>query len=412
MLSKIRSNKNSIVQEDIFADYIYVMVSTLNQMVNYIPLGIYKFKEIYNITTSGSKYSKNKKWDENLQKILIKEKIISAPLGEKYTLSFEQELISDVSKMEDCLAENFEGQKVFWNVTGGQRSVAFAINKISGPEDVVCYLEGNKNKIVLQRNNFENFDIVENYTTKELLKIETALELMGFEIKDTKTSQRKLLENLESNETKIREKKFYIKLLEEFINDRFFRLQVVDFNIKNNKNAVKETIFEKMNGLTYDNFENDFNKEYPLGYILEKLAGYKIYDVAKNKIADLSFSEKINFNDKHEKVTESAIDEFDIALLTRNGKFMIFECKSGAMSGDIAKSTKYSTYAVSGAYGLPILITPLTQEEINDVGEFNKLLKEGCYKNIKKSVLAAKRASLEVWGIDKIEERLNHYLDN
>ena len=78
------------------------------------------------------------------------------------------------------------------------------------------------------------------------------------------------------------------------------------------------------------------------------------------------------------------------------------------MDGDVAKSTKYSTYAVSGVYGLPVLITPLTKSEIANLGSLN----EEYYKAIKSSVNAAKRANLEVWGIDEIKDKLTIKLNN
>jgi len=108
-------------------------------------------------------------------------------------------------------------------------------------------------------------------------------------------------------------------------------------------------------------------------------------------------------------------------LLTKNGKFMIFECKSGGMDGDVAKSTKYSTYAVSGVYGLPILITPLLGDEIKairkkstlseDYSDDYKYLHNELYKNIRQAINSAIRAGLEVWGLDDIEKNLKKYIE-
>lgn len=78
-----------------------------------------------------------------------------------------------------------------------------------------------------------------------------------------------------------------------------------------------------MKDLEYQKLDKELENNKAFGYsILEKLVGYKILELAKNKIADMSFGEKINFSE--DKVDESHIDEFDIALLTKNGKFMIF----------------------------------------------------------------------------------------
>jgi len=92
--------------------------------------------------------------------------------------------------------------------------------------------------------------------------------------------------------------------------------------------------------------------------------------------------------------------------LTKNGKFIIFECKSGGMSGDVAKSTNYSTYAISGVYGKPILITPLIESEIKDMNS----LDSDIYDKVKSAINSAKRATLDVWGIEKIAENIAEYI--
>jgi len=79
------------------------------------------------------------------------------------------------------------------------------------------------------------------------------------------------------------------------------------------------------------------------------------------------------------------------------------------MHPDIAKSTKYSTYAISGVYGLPILITPLLKNEIPPSPDFKNLGNK--YNTIKASVASAKRAGLEVWGLDDIEKNLKKYIE-
>ncbi|MBD3840093.1 MAG: hypothetical protein IE878_06900, partial [Epsilonproteobacteria bacterium] len=119
-----------------------------------------------------------------------------------------------------------------------------------------------------------------------------------------------------------------------------------------------------------------------------------------------------------DRTDEKEIDEFDIALLTKNGKFMIFECKSGGMKGDVAKSTKYSTYAVSGVYGKPILITPLLEDEIIAIRKKSHLsdnafeyLKGDLYKTIRQAINSAVRANLDVWGLDNIKENLEKYIE-
>jgi hypothetical protein len=138
---------------------------------------------------------------------------------------------------------------------------------------------------------------------------------------------------------------------------------------------------------------------------------YHIINTSKDKdnIQELKTHVRLYNDTKINEVNNTQIDEFDVLLLTKNGKLMVFECKSGSMHPDIAKSTKYSTYAVSGVYGLPILITPLLKNEIPPEGTFENL--GDAYSDIKASVSSAKRAGLEVWGIDEIATKLEKYIN-
>jgi hypothetical protein len=393
---KMNKESTKDLFEDINNNYTYVMISTLNQMVNYIPLQHFKFKEIYNVTIRDSHYADNEKWDKTLKK----------ELGDSIAIEnveFIQKEVGDINIIINRLKQHLKGKnKIFWNITGGQRPFVLAVNQLAKEDDIICYLEGNKNKMMLLKNNSELHGIVEDYSLDNL-KIETALNLMGFDVKETKTSSVNLVE-----ENNAQEKAFYLTFLERYKNSKELRENLILLNKKDKKNKreaeIKKSILNSVKDLYYSEFKNDLNRENAFGYILEKLAGYKIFELAKDKIANLSLSVKINFNEN--KVSEHHIDEFDIALLTKNGKFMIFECKSGDMTGDVAKSTKYSTYAVGGAYGLPVLITPLLREEIDTLDKLND-----SYSIIKKSVKAAKRASLDVWGLDDVEEKLKKYID-
>ncbi len=366
-----------------FKEYVCVIVSTLNQMVNYIPLKHFEFQEVYNLTIDDSKYADNSKWDKNLKEFFPNIKDIS----------FKQSQMGNIKAINRKL-NKFKNEKVFWNITGGQRSFILAINQIVKENDIVCYLEGNKNRLILLQNNQNKKDIIKDYSLDNL-NIEIALKLMGFEIKETKTSQRNLVTSCNEDE-----KKFYLEFLDEYIKNKKLRENLILLNRDSKKDNAKKEI-KKI--ISIDDKELDRNKAF--GFILEKLAGYKILDLAKDKIADMTLGEKINHLD--DKVDDYHIDEFDIALLTKNGKFMIFECKSGDMSGDVAKSTKYSTYAVSGAYGLPILITPLLQDEIDTINDLDKDI----YGYIQSAIKSAKRAGLEVWGLDGIEEKLKKHID-
>lgn len=372
-------------KKDDFKEYICVIVSTLNQMVNYIPLKHFEFKEVYNLTIDDSEYAENSKWDKNLKEFFPNIKDIS----------FKQSQMGNIRAINRKLNQ-FKNEKVFWNITGGQRSFLLAINQIAKEKDIICYLEGNKNRLILLQNNQNKKGIIKDYSLDDL-SIEIALKLMGFEIKETKTSERNLVKSCNEDE-----KKFYLEFLDEYLKNKKLRENLILLNRDSQKDNAKKEI-KKI--ISIDDTELNRNKAF--GFILEKLLGYKILDLAKDKIADMTFGEKINYLDNKDKVDKKHIDEFDIALLTKNGKFMIFECKSGDMSGDVAKSTKYSTYAVSGAYGLPILITPLLQDEIDNIDDLDKNI----YGYIQSAIKSAKRAGLDVWGLDKIEEKLKRYID-
>lgn len=395
MADDMNSEAKKITKED-FKEYVYVMVSTLNQMVNYIPLKHFKFKEVNNITIDDSEYADNSKWDKNLTEVLGSE-VSTSPIN------FKQSEITNIQTIKNRL-DSLKDKKVFWNITGGQRPFILAINQITKDDDVICYLEGNSNQMVLLQNNAEIKGIVEDYSinNQEDLNIEIALKLMGFEIKSTKTSERNLVENHNKDE-----KEFYLKFLDEYVRNKDLRQNLILLNRDTHKVQATEYIENALKDLKYLKLDEELGKNKAFGFILEKLAGYKILELSKDKISDMTLGEKINHLKDEDKVNNSHIDEFDIALLTKNGKFMIFECKSGGMEGDVAKSTKYSTYAISGAYGLPILITPLLQDEIDDIDNLDK----DVYGYIQSSIKSAKKASLDVWGLDKIEEKLKKYIE-
>ena len=137
------------------------------------------------------------------------------------------------------------------------------------------------------------------------------------------------------------------------------------------------------------------------GFILEEMAIYVMLDTILaneeifKRVATLYSSVKVNF---YGSTGGNPIDEFDILLLTKTGQLINFECKSGAMSGDNAKSNSYSTYAVAGVYSLPILVTPILSQEKKDNNFFND--------NVKSAIISADKANLDIWCIDEISDKL------
>ncbi|WP_457560909.1 hypothetical protein [Caminibacter sp.] len=390
----LANSLNKTDNENRYDDYVCVICSTQNQMVNYIPLKHFKFKEIYNLTIKKDEgYFKNKTWDKSLRKVVKNDKEI----GEIIDLEIDNKSFFDFFKIKDYLKQQIENgklkdKKIFWNVTGGQRNFVLAIKELARKDDVICYLEGNKNQMFLVKNReFEGG--VKKYELNSL-SIEIALKLMGFD---------KFKINPEENHLS---KDLVLKFFEIYKKDNGVR----DLLIRTKEKEINlEKAINELNNLSLNSEEKNvikkimewgFNKNtsVPFGYILEELAYHLIPELEniKEKKSSVKLLDENNI----------FIDEFDIALLTKQGKFMIFECKSGYMSGDVAKSTKYSTYAISGVYGLPILITPLLENEIENLNN----LDDDIYTHIKKAVKSAQRAGLEIWGLDKIEENLKNIL--
>jgi len=386
-------NKNATTSMDEakYKDYTYVVISTLNQIVNVIPQKIYDFDEIYNMTITDSPYFKNKEFNKNLGLIF------------KNTLSFKQLEMNSVEGIVQKLKGLFlDKDKIFWNITGGQRPFILAITEFikDREDDVLCYLEGNSSTMTIMPKDISK---AKEYSYHQsYVNIEDALKLMGFEFR-----------NIETKEGKDDERKFYNELYQLYINNQILRKEFIRLN-KTQKplcdGFIKDSVFkDKLNEIEFcKNTENDFKNQYPFGYILEKLAFYQLEKEIKSKVESLVHSLKIIYSDEEKKkdTNHKIIDEFDIAVLTKNGKFIIFECKSGGMSGDVAKSTNYSTYAISGVYGKPILITPLIESEIKDMNS----LDSDIYDKVKSAINSAKRATLDVWGIEKIAENIAEYI--
>ncbi len=377
-----------------FKDYSYVCISTLNQMVNYIPIKLFEFKDIFYLTIDKDKGRfKNKDWDKNLID-LIKDKnhkLIKLEMNDKEFFN-----LTDVKDfLNNQLSEGkLKDKKIIWNITGGQRHFIIAIEEIIqelNRDDVILYLEGNNNNLFIRRNEETNSI---SYKIEDL-NIETALKLMGFEPNK--------IESESGNDKNINMQKFWedyknIKELREILikglKEKFDRQTMIN-EIENIKLKNKEAVIEVVN------WGYDKHKSSAFGYILEELAFYLIKkSVDKNKVAELKHSVRI-YDENNKQFAE-----IDIMLVTKNGKVITFECKSGGMSSDTAKARNLVTYAISGVYGLPILITPLLENEKNDLSGLDNEL----YKNIKTSINLGEKAGLEVWGLDEIGENLKKYL--
>jgi len=405
----LADNLNGKKKEMDFSDYTYVMVSTLNQMVNYIPLKHFTFKEVVNITVEVPKdkddkkiikYFDNDKWDKNLTAV-YKDKTIT-------DIKIDNQLFYSLTSIKDRLTQEIhtgvlKDKKIFWNITGGQRHILMAINQVVKDGDKICYLEGNNNQMYISDIHHQKADVIDYSKEAFELDIAKALKLGGFAISQVKGDENHIDEN---------DLKSFITEYKKTANG------LRDLMIETNKTMNESDAITKLQSLKLPN-ENAIktvikwgytkNKSTPFGYILEEIT-YHIINTSqyKDNIQEIKTNVRLYNDTKIDGVNNTQIDEFDVLLLTKNGKLIVFECKSGSMHPDIAKSTKYSTYAVSGVYGLPILITPLLQSEIPPKGTFQNL--GDTYSDIKASASSALRAGLEVWGIDEIATKIEKYI--
>ncbi|MCB0556730.1 MAG: hypothetical protein KDD02_24505, partial [Phaeodactylibacter sp.] len=137
-------------------------------------------------------------------------------------------------------------------------------------------------------------------------------------------------------------------------------------------------------------------RSFPFGHMLEEMFAQKLWKLLNGRIADMAFNLKL-FSPK--EIIDEQIDEIDIAILTKTGQLVVFEVKSGDMSGDVAKSTKYTTYAIAGVYGKPVLLTALLKHQFDEVEDITKN-KNWAYGGSAAAFQAARRAQLPIIALD------------
>jgi hypothetical protein len=421
-----------------FSDYTYVMVSTLNQMVNYIPLKHFTFKEVVNITVEVPKdkddkkiikYFDNDKWDKNLTAV-YKDKTPT-------DIKMDNQLFYSLTSIKNRLMQEIKtgvlnDKKIFWNITGGQRHILMAINQVADKEgDVICYLEGNNNQMMLFDVTTKETECVEySLDLKKDLTVDIALQLMGLQFNSSNQeigkeperafyklfyteyeknkNLRERLIILNKNYPKIRDKKKNESDEEYKKHEEGYQRKKKEY--QNLKATTKDEIKKILSALDQTMLDTKLNRNQAFGYILEELTFYKLEELLSKLIADKKVTLLHSLKVKDMTINNLTVAEFDIALLTNNGKFIMFECKSGVMEGDAAKARKYVTYAVSGVYGLPILINPLLSTETTE-SELVKNLDFDIYKYTNEAKGSAIRAGLEVWGIDEIATKLEKYIN-
>ncbi|GEM_PF-1301832 len=437
-----------------------VIFSTLNQITNYIAIKNLKPKNIYNITfdnefTKTLKQGINpEKWDENLEKVLTDEKIQSEIKSITINRGMYQNLENFKSELKETIKSIGRDTSIYWHITGGQRIFAIAIHDIlkERPNDIIFYLEGNSEKVICIGKDKYEFQSQMKYELKDL-DFSTAFKLMGYNTEDLDSTKKlkdkgKIVENKEEQNKFQNELKFYNNLYQWIIKEgekpeshitfsigdkkfegtfkklllesnstkKFISRQEYENKSEEEQKAAKriirqdflEKLFEELKEKCKNLKKIDYNfinsdemkNQYPAGYIFEKLTGYKIFEVIKknSKILGMAMSLKAS-RDEETKIT----DEIDIALLTNTGRIINFECKSGSLKGDNAKSHNFTTYSLSGVFGAPIFLTPLTHKYEKLEKELDKKLKSACN--------AADRANLQTIYLQDIKEKVEKLME-
>lgn len=376
-------------------------------------------------------------------------------------------------------------EKILWNITGGQRHFVMAITDYvynNRPDDVIVYFEGDNEKMYYYKkdNSIREDDIYreDDYP----MSIPLALRLMGFKlskeneenIKNTSEYYKFLTSNnLEEFKTKCKnenisyiknksiedtyktikqEYDWYNEFYKLYVGNKTLRKLLINSNrFKNSKDEsdkkievsilkrIKEEI-ESCDEVCLKDKSSLFGDEgFPIleksigkhdtgkvfGYILERMSFYRIIKELKkdhnlmDKITDIDLSVKIEDLDH---IEDGIVDEFDILMVTKKGKVIMFECKSGGMTGDNAKSHNYSTYAIAGVYGTPILICPLIKYDfIKDKEEYltktnNALdksspkLNSDTYKYVKQAIKSAEKVNLKICYVDELANNIKNLL--
>ncbi|MCD2348052.1 hypothetical protein [Clostridium guangxiense] len=445
-----------------------VVCSTLNQITNFLIIRTCKPKKIFNITFNDDTIKKfninikSNKWDDYLKKECKEFKVKASWKDINLSIEDIQNLKKLKEKLNAQIIKKSQGE-IYWHVTGGQRTIALAISELikdkslKREEDRLIYIEGNTEELIVNDCDGKLLSETGSNYGKQDITFETTLNLTGFKTKDLEKSTVKFKQKgklcLDTNEKFIEEHEFYQKLYKiieldanrtidkkcEIIKFKYdnedyegsFRNLLLGSNaIKNTKDTKDNTrerikyvkeLFKKVKekykdiqGNKYDILEShEIYGSYPAGYIFEKLTAHRIYDIVKNnsKVIEMKTSLKTYFekydNDDDKTKNGNIIDELDVVLLTDTGKVVNFECKSGGMKGDNAKSNKYTTYRLAGVFGMPILLSPLYRCEIQNKESLNDELKKQS-----QAVREAEAVELNVIAIDEIsEEKIKRLLE-
>lgn len=453
-VAKTRMVENEELRQgriDDLSNYTYCMVSTLNQMVNYLPMLLFPqmTQKLYITLNEKKGGGKNKDFDEALKNACDKAGI-GFP-GDCIELNTPDSTENNKADICGRISNDSKISKICWNITGGQRPILMAILDLakSRKGDYIMYLEGNEGKLVVQQSDGNghlrevdlspggNNRYAISDSDKAKLTIPIALQLMGIEMhkcpntfspspvldgitakyekKENDIFRRRLLSlnkrftpKTKGLEEKVKSetidgKKLYF--IEEVNNEgtdkqaksvQFYNGEIWNCSdAQKRKYLLKDQDEEHLSQEEYDFLTTGYAKRsFPFGHLLEDMFAQKLWKLLNGSIADMAVNLKL-FSPK-ESINEQ-IDEIDIAILTNTGQLVVFEVKSGDMSGDVAKSTKYTTYAIAGVYGKPVLLTALLQHQFKEKGS---LTKDWAYGSSAAAICAADRAQLHTIALD------------
>lgn len=392
MMSRIKEINSTRQYEKMdFSSYTYVIVSTENQIVNYIPWVKYGFRSLFNLTLVDDPKFHNEEWDQNLKRVVKKE----GEGIEIQDITFNKNEFTDLGQVHQKLRQQLPWENpIFWNITGGQRAFIVAVFHLaqSRKNDVIAYLEGGKNEIiVMQEGKTINSDTYQD-CLKGRLDLEKALQLKGFKVLEYRFDAAAVKEA------------FYSEVFQRIRTDASFKQEFIKLNQAQNntdaKRKVLEGLEEQLPGCQeYFSPIKIPNGSSLFGEIWESAVYYFIRRKYIDRLLDIKCNVKISFTDAP-KSSKDILDEFDVLALSEEGEVFNLECKTGGASGDNMKSHHFSTFATAGIYSMPILVTPLSRQEIalNDKKSFNKQLI---------AVKNAKMARVEVWSVDEIEKNMD-----
>jgi hypothetical protein len=411
----------------------YVIISTQNQIVNYLPYVLYrdKIKAIYNITISDSE--KNQKWDSNLKSVLTENiENISFRTGEYGNID------TVMSKLKSEISPD---AKILWNITGGQKAFLLAVNSLANERqnDFIGYAEGNASEFLIYQNGHSVKEDSTNILSTSIISFEEILNLNGFRFNKKKPS-----------EMTEQELNYYNSIFKKYSSDQSFKTHVIQLgeytkekqstlanNLGNDfKKALKNNNGSDINVMEYrgdllqpeliaktvwdnfitkrDNVDNQITTliqtincktidgKFDFGKFFEKMVFAAIRKNFAAEYHSIHLGVKINFREDEENANH--IDELDCVIVKKNGQILNLELKTGSISGDVAKGHNYTTFASSGIYGSPILLIPTIKSDLED-----KNLK-GLMKKFNEAKDNAEKAQVAFWFIDELFDKIKNLL--